>query len=392
MKLKCIPDDFIVKEITQRQPSDGKFAFYELDKQSIGTLEALQIVRQTRNLAASQVSHGGLKDRHARTTQFVTIRNGPRADIGHKLFTLRYLGQTRTPVSADDVAGNRFRIVLRSLNAQEVSGLKQRQAVIREFGFPNYFDKQRFGSLGASEEFAAAAWCRKNYERAIWLALADHNRHDDRHEREQKHILRENWNDWAACKQQLSRSHRRSIVTYLVDHPQGFRKAFALIDPNLRGLYLSAFQSGVWNRMLAGVIGAGADAHMRIGDCDLPLPLQVASTATAMKLPLPSARCKCVTENVRQICDNALKHYNMSLTEMKISFPRDRWFARGERNAICLPAGISMLIEADDMYPESSKATLQFELPRGSYATMMIAALTCGQQTMTPSGGDESDA
>ena len=41
MKLKCLPDDFQVTELTGRQPlGRGPFALYRLTKQSLGTPEA----------------------------------------------------------------------------------------------------------------------------------------------------------------------------------------------------------------------------------------------------------------------------------------------------------------------------------------------------------------
>src|SRR6185369_12988452 len=97
-------------------------------------------------------------------------------------------------------------------------------------------------------------WCLGNYERALWLALADPNEFDQKDEREQKQILRDKWGQWTDCKAALARSHRRSIVTYLDDHPTDFRGALARVRVDMRGLYLAAFQSHLWNRMLAALI------------------------------------------------------------------------------------------------------------------------------------------
>ena len=40
-------------------------------------------------------------------------------------------------------------------------------------------------------------------------------------------------------------------MDYLVHHPEDFAGALARLRPELRGLYLSAYQSHLWNRMLA---------------------------------------------------------------------------------------------------------------------------------------------
>lgn len=382
MKLRCTPEDFLVTEVTNRSPADGVYGLYRLQKRSIGTLDALQILQRSWNLASRQLSHGGLKDRHAVTTQFITIRNGPSSDFGHDLFDLTYLGRTGRPFEAQDIVGNHFEIVIRSLTADQCCRIRQRTEEISSDGFPNYFDQQRFGSLGESREFIAAYWCRKDYERALWLALAEPNSHDSPNEREQKQILRDFWGRWAECKQRLDRSHRRSIVTYLVDHPDKFRKAFALVNGDLRGLYLSAFQSAVWNRMLACLISHTNSQPSelpatQIGDTTVPIGGRGQDVPTEFEqLPLPSVRCKNLTPGTKKICDAALQFYNMTLKEMKVHFPRDRWFSRALRQAFVTPGKMSTAVGEDRLQAGAHALTLNFELPRGSYATMLIKTVT----------------
>lgn len=385
MKLKSVPEDFQVTELSARTPSSGVFALYELQKQSAGTLKALKTVRNTWNLAPSQVSHAGLKDKHAATTQLITIKHGPKQDLEGPMFTLRYLGPTDTAVDANDIQGNHFRIVVRALTDDQAQQIQRRSDGVARAGFPNYFDNQRFGSLGASKEFIAAYWCRKDYEKATWLALAEFNHHDRSAERKDKAFLRDNWSNWLECKANLGRSNRRSVITYLVDHPTKFRKAFALIDPNMRGLYLSAFQSAVWNRMLMHSLlpaetesnsqQAAVPFHVDIGDATLPFGMTTDHVAD-MQFPLPSARCKALTSDERKLCDIGLQPYGITLSEMKISFPRDKWFSRSQRAAVVKVDDLATVCESDEMNSGKQKLTMSFSLPRGSYATMLIKSLT----------------
>lgn len=122
MKLKCLPEDFRVIELTDR-PTHGRgsFAIYRLTKQSLGTPEAMDTILRRWNLARQQVSYGGLKDRHAVTEQFVTIKNGPRSDLSQTNLELNYLGQTERPFDAADIRGNRFEIVMRSMADAELA-------------------------------------------------------------------------------------------------------------------------------------------------------------------------------------------------------------------------------------------------------------------------------
>src|SRR5207245_1776323 len=70
----------------------------------------------------------------------------------------------------------------------------------------------------------------------------------------EKTILNQHWGDWSKCKARLPRGHARSLVDYLVSHPVDFRGAIARLRPELGSLYLSAYQSHLWNRMLARTI------------------------------------------------------------------------------------------------------------------------------------------
>src|SRR5439155_6782762 len=83
------------------------------------------------------------------------------------------------------------------------------------------------------------------------LALLEPYEYDRAEQKREKAILESHWGNWAVCKEQLPRGHARSLVDYLRTHPDDFRGAVARLRPDLRGLYLSAYQSHLWNRMLA---------------------------------------------------------------------------------------------------------------------------------------------
>ncbi len=101
-------------------------------------------------------------------------------------------------------------------------------------------------------QFIGHAWLIGDHERALKLALADPNPFDRSETKGQKALIREFWGRWPELKARLDRSSERSIVTYLVDHPMDYRGAFARLRRELRTLYFSAFQSHLWNLILAG--------------------------------------------------------------------------------------------------------------------------------------------
>lgn len=168
VKLKRLPEDFRVTELSEVQTDGGEFALYRLRKTSIGTLEAIEELQRRWNLQRNRVSWGGLKDRHAVTEQFVTVRGGPQRNHREKGIELTWLGRTRKPFTLADIHGNRFEIVIRDLSTAEALRSQTALGQVAESGVPNYFDDQRFGSVGETGEFIGRPWCQGDYEQALW--------------------------------------------------------------------------------------------------------------------------------------------------------------------------------------------------------------------------------
>lgn len=398
MKLKCLPEDFQVEELSEFKIEGGAFAVYKLTKTSLGTPEAIEAILRRWKLQRAQVSYGGLKDRHAVTQQFVTIQKGPRRDLSQSGFSLVYQGQTGRAFGPPDISGNRFHIVLRDLTrgaAQKIESLRESLIVDR---LPNYFDDQRFGSLGSSREFIAQPWCAGDYERALWLAIAEPNSHDRPGDKEEKKTIRDLWGRWDECKKTLPQSTRRSIVTYLCDHPANFKQAFALIRVDLRGLYLSAYQSYLWNYLLAELIRETVPRD-RTFDVDLSaqrvafctsLTLEEQDTLTRTKLPLPSARTDLEGNALAPLYDRVLKQLGTEMRELRVKHPRDSFFSKGERPALIVPHNLQMKSGPDEQYQGKSKVTVDFELPRGSYATIILKRLILDPTAISERAGSEA--
>jgi len=384
MKLKCLPEDFEVEELAEIPLADGPFAVYRLTKQSIGTPEAITSIQRRWKLLRRQISYGGLKDKHAVTRQWVTIHRGPKRDLTQDRIALEYQGQSTQPFGPQDIAGNRFRIVIRDLTDEAARQILARTQQVASVGVPNYFDDQRFGSLGVSGEFIARPWCAGDYERALWLALAEPNVHDRLADRDEKRIIRDTWNNWPACKAALPKCSRRSIITYLLDHPTDFRRAFALLPVEMRSLYLSAFQSDLWNQCLASWLRTQvADEHlfeMEFGTGRFPflneLRGDVPEELSTRQLPLPSARLHLEDDPLGPLYEAVLAKQGLTLRELRVKYPRDSFFSKGERAAVLKVNLSTAQVGEDDQYPGRRRVTLQFSLPRGAYATIIIKRLT----------------
>ncbi|SFJ08727.1 tRNA pseudouridine13 synthase [Planctomicrobium piriforme] len=388
MKLRRQMEDFRVTEQSSLQVgSAGPFAVYDLKKVGWTTLDAIDRLARQLDLPRRNINHAGLKDRYAVTSQRVTIRNGPRRSYDDGPLSLTYLGQSTREISSDDIASNQFTIVLRSLTPEEHQLAAQALPEIQQSGVPNYFDDQRFGSWFPEHGFIAAAWIRDRYEEAFRLAFAEFEPTDNADERQQKAILRELWGDWIQCKQLLDRSHRRSIVTYLCDHPADFKGAWALVNPDLRGLYLSALQSHLWNQIVSEMFVRHCNPDQLVNMTLKPGPVAAPRRLTEEQrefflnasCPLPSARLRLEDFAEPELVAEVLAKQGWTLPELKVRFPRDKFFSRAQRPVMIPVKDCSGEFADDDLDPGRTRLTLTFTLPRGAYATMVVKRLTLGE-------------
>lgn len=386
MKLKQSPEDFLVEELTSVVPGDsGNFAFYCLEKVHWTTPDALSLIRRRWKLSPRRLSYGGLKDRHARTTQYLSIHHGPNRNLSQDGIRLTFLGYLQRPYGSVDIRGNRFVVTLRDFEPSQCTPIEGRLSAVERLGVPNYFDDQRFGSVsGPGGEFIGRLLIQGRFEEALKQALAGHYPHDNAATKAQKQLLRQHWGDWTLLKDKLPRGHARSLVDYLRVHPGDFKGAVVRLRPELRGLYLSAYQSYLWNRMLARWIEQRTTpetrryVRQRLGP--VPLPLHLSETDQrayeCLNLPLPSSRWKPAAEDPRlALVQEILAEDGLTLQEMQIRGVRELYFSRGERAGWVAVSQLSHHWADDERHPGRLCLTLRFELERGSYATLVVKAI-----------------
>jgi tRNA pseudouridine13 synthase len=385
MKVKRLPEDFQVEELTTvGEANRGRHTLYRLTKRGLGTLEAVEIVCRRWNLAGRQVSYGGLKDRHAVTVQYLTILDGPRRSLREASIALEPVGRLPHPYGPQQFSGNRFSIVLRDLSpanaAQAIAALE----ALPGDGLPNYFDDQRFGSVGFSGQFIGHAWLKGDHELALRLALAEPNPFDRPGVKTQKAILRECWGRWSEAKAKLERSSPRSIVTYLVDHPTDFRGAFARLKRELRTLQFSAFQSHLWNLLLSGWISRHTRTDqrvmvdLRLGPLAFPFHLdpEQRKAVEGTPLPLPSARTPRPEGALGELVAEVLRPFELEWDDLRVRHLKDVFFSKGTRSALIAPENLQASVIDDELHPERKAVRMGFDLSRGSYATILIKRIT----------------
>ncbi len=162
-RLKSCPVDFQVREELGFAPGgSGEHLCVEVEKSGLTTGEAARRLVAACGLGRADIGYAGMKDRHARTTQWFSLRL-PKSEV-YRLKSaeddsLRILqsGRNHRKIRIGSHRRNHFEILLRDFRGSR-EDLESRLETLAGQGAPNYFGPQRFGRLAnnlAQVELAA---------------------------------------------------------------------------------------------------------------------------------------------------------------------------------------------------------------------------------------------
>jgi len=141
-------DDFIVDEIGLKFKGSGNFTIYHIKKVEMTTWDMIASFAEFLNIDAQKIGYAGLKDKHATTTQYISIESRYEKELKKfKHPQIKILDTTRHShsIRMGDLVGNRFNINLFEVNQIQAGQIEKLARKSEKLGLPNYFGYQRFG-------------------------------------------------------------------------------------------------------------------------------------------------------------------------------------------------------------------------------------------------------
>ncbi|NOX44545.1 MAG: tRNA pseudouridine(13) synthase TruD [Caldiserica bacterium] len=377
MRLKARPEDFRVEELIELPKGPGQYTYLRVEKRGIPTMAAQVLLARALGVSPREVFFPALKDAHAVAIQYASVVGRRVESVELPGIRAEAAGEGPRRLSTGDLRGNRFRLVVRDLG-DEAEGLAEELLRLGAEGFPNYFDEQRFGSLGKAGSPGKAVLAR-DAEAAVRFYLAEELFGDPEEVRRFKALAREHWGEWGFLLERAPKpSNFRSVLTFLRDHPGAYRKALNLIPPRLLSLFLSAYQSLLWNRILGRWISRKfADATVvEIAGEGLPVPVSVPREITPRlrreRLALPHVRARYRGE-WDGIAREVLAEEGITFRDLKARIVERAYLSKAERPIWCFPRGIEVgEPRGDELFPGKRALEVSFSLPPGSYATLLV--------------------
>ena len=322
------------------------------------------------------------------TVQYLTVFDGPSTSKSNPAYSLEYLGRLNHPYGTAHFRGNRFDLVIRDFSGELAADALGLVRSLGSDGLPNYFDDQRFGSVGPSGEFIAHAWLEGDAEQALKLALAEAHPADRSAVKAEKGILRECWGRWPDGEKPARSLFGPKYRDVPGRSPDRFSRGLRTDAPRAADLvFLRVSKPSV--ELDPGALLERSTrpeqrmtVHLKAGPLPFPrcLEPEQAKALIDWPIPLPSSRNALPDGPPREMIECVLADFQLTWRDLRVRHLKDVFFSKGSRPALVFPENLKASVSDDAMHRGKQALTVSFELGKGSYATILVKRITAAVQ------------
>ncbi|WP_456416114.1 tRNA pseudouridine(13) synthase TruD [Methanocaldococcus sp.] len=391
MKLRMKPEDFIVEEIIDFNKISGKKCYlYKLTKRNIESLKAFSYISKKFRIPLKDIGYCGLKDRHALTTQYISIpKKYGKLHLDEPNLKLELIGESKF-LLLGDLEGNKFTITVRGLKKDDIPKIKENLKYLH-YGAPNYFDSQRFGSV-FDRKFIVKEIIKGNYEEAVKIILTKYKKSEKKIIKDLKRFINKNWGDWEKVWNYIKEKNikARLYVNMVKELKKSndYKKALSYVDDRLKKIFVAAYQSYLWNECVKELLKSYIPKEDRIyyeyeaGTLMFykKIDNEIFEMLKNKKFPTIAPDVE-YNEQHKEIIDKILKREGLSMEDLNNIGDFGR-FIYTERKILSIPKNLNIgEFEEDELNKGKYKITLSYELEKGSYATIIIKRAFLGVKT-----------
>ncbi|QKF73675.1 tRNA pseudouridine 13 synthase [Aliarcobacter faecis] len=145
-------DDFVVNEVPLYEFSgEGEHLILKLRKKDLATWDAIEILANYLKCSTREFGYAGLKDKNAMTVQHISVHRKYEEilkEFSHENIKILETTYHNNKIKIGHLKGNNFFIRLKRVGLVEKRKIEEAFSKIATFGMPNYFGFQRFGIDG----------------------------------------------------------------------------------------------------------------------------------------------------------------------------------------------------------------------------------------------------
>jgi len=257
-RLKREPEDFVVEEISRLPPenADGDFSAVLIKHRNWELNRLVRRLSINLRIGRNKIAFAGTKDKRSIATQLMTFKIPLEALAVISIPDVEFLSmyRTRTPTRLGALLGNRFRIVVNDVQPEEIENrLESVTAEILQLdGFPSFFGVQRFGVIRPVTHLIGKAIIRGDFEKAAMIYLTEDTEYEATECRKARQLLAET-KDFKKAMETFPSNlvFERTLLNHLSKHPTDFSGAIEKLPKNLVMMFVHAYQSFLFNRILS---------------------------------------------------------------------------------------------------------------------------------------------
>ncbi|MBS3101872.1 tRNA pseudouridine(13) synthase TruD [Candidatus Woesearchaeota archaeon] len=333
-KLKQIPEDFIVKEISHPIiDNNGQYAYFLLRKKNYNTLDAARKIADKLRIKEKNIGFAGSKDRNAVTEQKISVFRGKKdfENINFKDIELKYLGSGNEPISLGDLEGNEFEITIRNLSNNEASKIRNSEG--KKILMPNLFGPQRFSK---SNHLVGKAIIKKDFKKAVELILESNN------------------------------DFSNEINEHLRKHKNDFVVALKKVPLKLVRLYVHSYQSFIFNETIRQFLGKNNKNYLKNKNIKIK----------NIKTPVVGFGTIFNNKKIEKIINKIMENEKITPRDFIIKAIPELSQEGAERKLFIQNKGFKVIeLDKDELNKDRNKIKISFSLPKGSYATVFVENL-----------------
>ena len=400
-KLRTNPEDFVVNEIFlyPKKVENGCFTIAEVSSKN---WEAHRLVRElSKRLKISQkrICFAGTKDKRACSTQLMSFNNVSEDELSSikiKDVSLKNIYRSDKPMRLGSLIGNRFEITVRNIKKNIRSEQIERIAsyLERYEGFPNFYGVQRFGVIRPITHIVGRHIIHGDFESAVMDYIANPIERED----EETYRLRDDLHrsrDYSKALQSYPDvlNFEKAMLNRLAVDPDDFVGALQELPKNLLMMFINAYQSFLFNKMLSERIQKDISLNEAvIGDIVAPLRKNstedqyiLADKTNIEKVNKQIIKNKAVVTGLLLGYDSVFSEGKMGEIERsviereKIDYrdfiiPKIPFLSsKGTRRSVLGRVNkIDWKLHEDALQNYKQAVTLKFELQKGCYATSLL--------------------
>jgi len=385
LRIKVNPEDFQVEEILSVPLLETGAAqrVYRLKKRNWNTVDALTRISDSKGVALRDLNWCGRKDKAALTVQYFSTSSDRDMTFKSGNVSAEFAGFAVNRLGPGSLSGNRFRIVLRDMDPREAEGTLMRLGEVKRSGFANYFDDQRFGDIAGGGPFIGELIVKRRFGEALKNIFTSCHPEAPAKTRKRKREIDRKWGKWEELAQLCPETNLKEMLD-VMKKGKGELEALRKIPREEMGQYLSSYQSFLWNLVLAEIIRKTADSlfDVKFHPLDLVqfrrLPQGKIEQLAELEIPTAAAGMPEMAEDLGKTLSRVLYNRGVRLSKFRLPEIPQAYFSSFGRRAITIPEDLKWEEREDRLFPGKSMIMLEFSLPAGSFATMLIKSVSGG--------------